>query len=78
MKQLNHDDLVRARGTILTLTSLLEEVLTDGLPAPPKKAGLSLQEYRDELSSHDEWHEYRRAEIKSAKNLLRELFNEGL
>ena len=72
---MNDDDLIRMRGMILMLSSILEEVLTDGLPKPPKKRR-NAEEMRDAYSAHEEWHECRWQSVREAKAFLKE--TEGL
>ena len=70
-RELDHDDLLRIRGMLMTLSSMLEEVLTDGLPTPPTR-GRSIEEWRDAISSHEEWHECRWQAVKDAEKFLKE------
>lgn len=72
---LDNDDLMRIRALILTLSSTLSEVLTDGLPKPPKKCR-NTEEWRDALSAHEEWHECRWNSVREAEAFLKE--TEGL
>lgn len=72
-KQLNmdYDDLIRIRAIIFNLTSIAEELLTDGLPKPRKK-GRSHQEQMDNASADEEWHETRWQVIRAAEAYLEE------
>jgi len=72
-KQLNmdYDDLIRIRAIIFNLTSIAEELLTDGLPKPRKK-GRSHQEQMDNASADEEWHETRWQVVRAAEAYLEE------
>jgi hypothetical protein len=72
-KQLNidYDDLIRIRSIIFNLTSIAEELLTDGLPKPRRK-GRSQQERMDNASADEEWHETRWQVIRAAEAYLEE------
>jgi len=69
--QIDYDDLIRIRGIISTLASDLSEILSDGLPKPPKK-GRSKQDWIDAMSSHEEWYEVRGCSLKAAEEFLKE------
>lgn len=68
---MNYDDLIRIRAIIFNLTSIAEELLTDGLPKPRKK-GRSHQERMDNASADEEWHETRWQVIRAAEAYLEE------
>jgi len=72
-KQLNmdYDDLIRIRAIIFNLTSIAEELLTDGLPKPRRK-GRSRQEQMDNASADEEWHETRWQVVRAAEAYLEE------
>ena len=68
---IDNDDLLRIRALIYSLMSLSSELLTDGLPKPPKR-GRSLQEHMDAFSAHEEWHESRWNTVRAAEEFLKE------
>ena len=72
-KQLNmdYDDLIRIRAIIFNLTSIAEELLTDGLPKLGRK-GRSRQEQMDNASADEEWHETRWQVVRAAEAYLEE------
>ena len=69
---MDYDDLIRIRCIIFNLTSIAEELLTDGLPKPRKK-GRSHQEQMDNASADEEWHESRWQVIRAAEAYLEEM-----
>jgi hypothetical protein len=68
---IDRDDLIRIRAIIMSLASVLSEVLTDGLPAAPKR-GRSKQDWIDAMSAYEEWHECRYNSVRAAEEFLKE------
>lgn len=68
---IDRDDLVRIRAMIMSLASTLSEVLTDGLPAPPKRCRRK-QDLIDAMSAYEEWHESRWYFVREAEEFLKE------
>ena len=71
IQSIDRDDLIRIRGLLMTLAGHLSEVLSDGLPEPPKKAR-SREDWRDALSAYEEWHECRWQTVRDAEAFLKE------